>query len=371
MTVMTENTSTLSTENNSEFNSASTFYLFRLLQSMRQSIRAIEQYSRKLSTQYDVTAPQLICLATIGENAPVAVNDLARKVHLSPSTVVGICNRLEKKELLTRHAHPTDGRRTNLSLTDAGKSLLDEAPQPLQEKLATSFGKLSEEEQQTIVTSLEKIVDMIQARDLDAAPVLATGPLNCTPEIQNNFWQAVEQEYKTQPKDRPNKPLNIRPAKVDDKPDIIAFINSSVEWYRSIIDEQDLPQHAVNNQWADENMAKREFFVAESDGVPVGTLSMQFFGEYAYLGYVYIDTSQVGNGFGRKLLKFAAEEAQRRGMKGMALIAHPQANWAIKAYQKFGFKLTYRDREEILAWNGGVLKPYYEEYFMLFLYHFN
>ena len=115
-------------------------------------------------------------------------------------------------------------------------------------------------------------------------------------------------------------------------------------------------------------MKKRDFYVAVADGTPVGTLTLQFFGEYTYLGYVYIDTAHVGNGYGRKLLEFAARESKNRGMKGMVLIAHPQASWAIKAYQKFGFKLAHRDKDDILAWNGGVLKPYYEEYFQLFMY---
>lgn len=355
-----------------DFGSPQAFYLFRLLQSLRQNIRAIEQYSYKLSSQYHITAPQLVCLNAIKEHGAIKIADLARKVHLSPSTVVGIFNRLEKKGLITRHRHEKDKRRTEIKLTAAGQQLAGDAPKPLQDKLAASFNKLAEEEQLSIVTALEKIVDMVQARDLDAAPFLETGPLHTTSEIRNTFWQAAKvAEEKALPASREQATLTIRRATDDDKAYIIHVINSSLAWYTSLIDKNDLGDHAVNDAWAMQNMADREFFIAESEGCAVGTLSMQFFNDYAYLGYVFIDAQEVGKGFGRKLLEFAELEAKKHNMKGLALLAHPQASWAIKAYQKFGFKLICRDKKDILAWNQGVLKPYYEEFFMLFLYHFN
>ncbi|WP_133130191.1 bifunctional helix-turn-helix transcriptional regulator/GNAT family N-acetyltransferase [Legionella yabuuchiae] len=355
---------------NNQFGTTEDFYLFRILQSLRQNIRAIEQYSYKLSSQYHITAPQLICLTAIRDHGAIPVAEVARRVHLSPSTVVGIFNRLEKKGLIARHPHEHDKRRTVITLTDVGRALIQKAPQPLQEQLANSFGKLSETEQLSIVTALEKVVDMIQARDLDAAPVLETGPLNTCPETRNTFWKAAEINPISQPNDYKSSSLTIRAATDADEHHISRFINSSFDWYARIIDEKDVSDHAVDDSWVRKNMRQREFYIAETEGKPVGTVSLQYFGEYAYLGYVFIDANEVGKGFGRKLLKFAEQEAKHRGMKGMALIAHPQARWAIKAYQKFGFKLKYRNKEDILAWNNGALKSYYEEFFMLFLYHF-
>lgn len=53
----------------------------------------------------------------------------------------------------------------------------------------------------------------------------------------------------------------------------------------------------------------------------------------------------------------------------MCLIAHPEATWAKRAYLKYGFEIVERDRDRILAWNGGCLEPHYEEGFEL--YHFD
>src|SRR5690606_16308431 len=99
-----------------------------------------------------------------------------------------------------------------------------------------------------------------------------------------------------------------------------------------------------------------------------GTISLQYFGDWAYVGYVYLDADWVGNGYGRELLEFAAGMASRKGMQGVSLIAHPEAQWATKAYRKFGFERVATDKAEVLAWNDGVLADYYEEGFELYVY---
>jgi hypothetical protein len=59
------------------------------------------------------------------------------------------------------------------------------------------------------------------------------------------------------------------------------------------------------------------------------------------------------------------------GMVDMILIAHPEAKWAKKAYLKYGFEIIASDRQDVLEWEGGVMKPYYEEGFELYRYEFS
>ena len=68
---------------------------------------------------------------------------------------------------------------------------------------------------------------------------------------------------------------------------------------------------------------------------------------------------------------FAERVARKMGMVDMILIAHPEATWARKAYLKYGFEIIESAREKILAWEGGCLKPYYEEGFELYRYEFD
>lgn len=162
--------------------------------------------------------------------------------------------------------------------------------------------------------------------------------------------------------------LTIRRASWEDMETIAGFIRSTAEWYRPFVAPEDMREHLVDEEWQRVNFARREFYVGEVEGEAIGTISLQTFGEFAYVGYVYLDADRVGHGYGRRLLRFAADTARRRGLQAVTLIAHPQATWATKAYRKFGFERRARARAEVLAWNGGVLAPYYEEGFELYVY---
>jgi DNA-binding MarR family transcriptional regulator len=153
---------------------------YRILQSLRKIIRAVDIHSRKLADGHDITAPQLVCLLAVVEKETSTTKELAQRVHLSPCTVVGILDRLEKKGLVKRLRDTVDRRVVNVMATAAGRTLANNAPSPLQEGLADALKRLSEMEQATIALSLERIVDLMEARDIDAAPILETGRLDQT-----------------------------------------------------------------------------------------------------------------------------------------------------------------------------------------------
>ncbi len=167
-----------------------------------------------------------------------------------------------------------------------------------------------------------------------------------------------------------NKPaLTISPAKLEHMQDVIDIIRSSAHWYEGFVDPNDMSEHQVDEKWARENFDKRDFYVARVDDQIVGTITMQEVNEaYIYLGYVYLHTDHVGRGYGGMKLDWAAEEARRRGKKALVLIAHPEAQWAIRAYKKFGFRRVFTDKKDILNWCDGWMKPYYEEGFHFYQY---
>jgi DNA-binding MarR family transcriptional regulator len=147
----------------------------RIFQALRRIIRAIELHSRKLVTDHHVTGPQLVCLLALKAEEPLSVKELARQAVLSPSTIVGILDRLEEKELVGRCRSSNDRRSVLITLTEKGQRLLAGAPSPIQDSLARSLKKLPEEEMAFITLALEKVVDLMEACDLDTAPILETG----------------------------------------------------------------------------------------------------------------------------------------------------------------------------------------------------
>ena len=146
-----------------------------VLRAIRRILRKISQHSRQLSREAGLTVAQLLCLRVIREVEPeaeVTAAMVSESVQLSPATVSRILDRLEKRQLILRERRSADRRKVCLSLTDTGRKKVDELPTPLQEQFVARMQSLPLEEQSQLLATLENIVEMMEATDLDAAPVL-------------------------------------------------------------------------------------------------------------------------------------------------------------------------------------------------------
>lgn len=152
-------------------------YDLRILQSIRRIIRSAGLYSHKLAALHGVTVPQLVCLMKVSETAPVTIKILSKEVFLSPSTLVGIVDRLESKGLVERRRSTEDRRQVFLSATEKGVELIARSPSPLHESLSDSVSRLTEPDRANLAASLERIVDLMEIGGIDASPILETETL--------------------------------------------------------------------------------------------------------------------------------------------------------------------------------------------------
>jgi len=146
-----------------------------VLVSLRRIIRATDLHSRKLGKQTGLTTPQLVIIQAIGNLKEPTVSDIAKAVSLSLATVTTILNRLESNDLVHRTRSKVDRRRVIVTLTEAGENMRSQAPKPLQDRFVDRFSKLESWEQHQIVAALERVATMMDAEDLDAAPLLLSG----------------------------------------------------------------------------------------------------------------------------------------------------------------------------------------------------
>ena len=155
-----------------------------ILVSIRKIIRAIDLRSKRLMSEVGVTGPQLLVLQAVSQHdtAP-SLGEIAKRVSLSQATVTSIMGRLEAKGLVSRAKSASDRRRVEVSLTGEGVAALERAPSPLQESFVEEFEGLKEWEQHLLLSSLERIADMMGARDIEAAPVLETEGLAKDPSV--------------------------------------------------------------------------------------------------------------------------------------------------------------------------------------------
>jgi DNA-binding MarR family transcriptional regulator len=148
-----------------------------MLRSIRRIIRRVSQYSRDLSGHIGLTVPQLMCLKAIAETEAesVTVSQVSRRVSLSPATVSRIVDRLVRKGLVERQRGESDRRKVYVTLTVAGLERYQTLPTPLDERFIERLERLPEHERLGLLTALERIVQLMDAESIDAAPMLVDG----------------------------------------------------------------------------------------------------------------------------------------------------------------------------------------------------
>lgn len=148
-----------------------------IVAALRRIVRAIDLRSRRLVETSGLTGPQLLVLREASRLSGAPVSSLARAVELSQPTVSGIIDRLEKRGLV-RRARGTGDRRTVLvTVTTEGGRALRDAPSLLQDRFRSELARLEEWEQTQLLATLQRVATMMGAEEIDAAPVLATGPI--------------------------------------------------------------------------------------------------------------------------------------------------------------------------------------------------
>jgi len=152
-------------------------YDLRILRALRRITRAIALHSKQLAACSHITAPQLVCLHTVIASGPLTATAISREIHVSPSTVVGILDRLEEKGLIRRERGREDRRIVFVSATEAGRQLATDAPSPLQKTLADSLNELPELERVTITLSLERIVGLMEKREPGTVEAAGSSPM--------------------------------------------------------------------------------------------------------------------------------------------------------------------------------------------------
>lgn len=149
-----------------------------VLVALRRVIRATDLHSRHLAKTTGLTAPQILLLQTIRDKGEVTIGELANEMSLSQATVTSILDRLEKRKLVYRERSKEDKRKVHAYLTDQAADILKEAPIPLQEHFTRQFGDLQDWEQTMIISSLQRVAQMMDAQHIDASPVLDIGVLD-------------------------------------------------------------------------------------------------------------------------------------------------------------------------------------------------
>lgn len=145
------------------------------LVSIRKILRATELHGKALRIATGLKTSQLIVLQALEESPELTVGEITAQVHMAQATVTMIVSRLETMGFVLRKKGVTDKRKVFVSLTERGLEVLAQAPEALHQRFAEEFEPLAVWEKSMMIASLQRVAAMLDASDIDAAPLLQLG----------------------------------------------------------------------------------------------------------------------------------------------------------------------------------------------------
>lgn len=133
---------------------------------LRRILQGVDMYSKELEKRYHVTEPQLSCLLALNEADSLYPSQLSKCMFVRPSTITGILDRLERKELVRRVRSSQDRRIITIELTEKGRDLARHAPSPIHQEIIEGLAKLDETEVRQILTALQRLADLMEKKGL-------------------------------------------------------------------------------------------------------------------------------------------------------------------------------------------------------------
>ncbi|RJP23476.1 MAG: MarR family transcriptional regulator [Deltaproteobacteria bacterium] len=131
---------------------------------LRRVVQVVHGYSKRAEHVAGLTGPQLWAIKVLAESAPIMVSELARRMYLHPSTVIGILDRLETRGLVRRTRSTEDRRVVTVGLTRRGKETVKKVPAVAQGLLLTGLEELSDLDLKVISEGLELLVGILGAQ---------------------------------------------------------------------------------------------------------------------------------------------------------------------------------------------------------------
>lgn len=111
-----------------------------------------------LIQRFDITPASGLVLGILADSqVPLPPNKIAEQLIISRATVTGLIDSLERRGYAQRLRHPTDRRMLLVELTDSGRQVANEFRPIVHQNEKVWLEALSEEEQQRLIESLERL----------------------------------------------------------------------------------------------------------------------------------------------------------------------------------------------------------------------
>ena len=122
----------------------------------RAALHIIGAFMQNMAA-FDLRPAEFSVLSLIRHNPGITSRQLCAALSILPPNLVVILKQFEKRGLIARKPHPTDGRAIGLSLTDKGETLVAAAEEVSAASDLSATQSLTAAERKTLTRLLQKI----------------------------------------------------------------------------------------------------------------------------------------------------------------------------------------------------------------------
>lgn len=144
--------------------------VLQFMQLLWAVVHGLDRMSKRMAGEIGVTGPQRLVLRVVGLFPGLSAGGLATTLHVHPSTLTGVLQRLVRQRLLARIDDPRDRRRANLRLTRRGRRVNSVRHGTVESAVAEALADVSAPDRAATTRVLERL-----ARHLEPSYRGATG----------------------------------------------------------------------------------------------------------------------------------------------------------------------------------------------------
>lgn len=144
-----------------------------IMDNIRRVFQILNEQSQRIRQQTGLTGPQLWAIGVIYEQGPVNISNIARRMYLHPTTVVGIVDRLEARALVSRNRSKEDRRVIWVELTREGRELVQSVPEVVHGLLGAKLEGLSPKELAEINEGIGHLVKIFGVGGVSPKPMFS------------------------------------------------------------------------------------------------------------------------------------------------------------------------------------------------------
>lgn len=122
---------------------------------------ALQAHSKRMAREIGLTGPQRLVLRMLGDKPGLTAGELATALHLDPSTITGIVDRLKRRGMVLRAKDPIDGRRFLLAATRSARATASRRAGTIEQRLEAALSSLSRDQVAAAHAALAEVAEKL------------------------------------------------------------------------------------------------------------------------------------------------------------------------------------------------------------------